>query len=438
MSTSNTNHVESNVHAPRPENLKRVFVLVVDAWGVGALPDAPDYQDSLAFNTMGSIDKHAKSLSLPNFERLGLGNILPLNRVKPQENPLASFGKMSERSRGKDTTTGHWEMAGIYLDIPFPTYPNGFPKDLVDQFITESGCGNILANKPASGTAILDELGEEHLRTGYPIVYTSADSVFQIAAHIEKVPLATLYHWCEVARRLLDGEHRVSRVIARPFTGTPGKFSRVGGDRRDYAVPPPGITTLARLKEQGAVVVAIGKIEDIFCQVGVTHSLHTHGNTHGLSVVEDLIQGKVPLNQLSLEGKPLCDYLHADKQFIFVNLVDTDMNFGHRRDIDGYAQALEEVDAALGRYLEMLTEDDLLMISADHGCDPAAPGSDHTREYVPILMYQKGRPGVNLMIRESFADLGQTVLDFLKMPNDGLPGVSLLQVKPPFQQPVGV
>lgn len=413
---------------------KRVFVIVIDAWGVGALPDAEEYQDSLLFNTMGSIDRQASALSLPNLERMGLGNLLPLQRIRPMEAPIASYGKMKEFSRGKDTTTGHWEMAGIYLREPFPTYPQGFPPDVVQRFIEETGCGQILGNVPASGTEILDRLGPDHLETGYPIVYTSADSVFQIAANVDKVPLETLYRWCETARTLLDGEHRVSRVIARPFTGTPGNFERIGADRRDYAVPPPGETTLVRVKDSGGVVVGIGKIEDIFCHQGVTHSLHTAGNTHGLKVIEDLIAARVPLNQLSVEGKPLCDYPHADRQFIFINLVDTDMKYGHRRDIDGYAKALEEVDEALGRFLTQLGENDLLMITADHGCDPAAPGSDHTREYVPIFLYQKDRPGQNLGIRESFADLGQTVLDWLDFSGKDLPGRSLLEAKSQLQE----
>lgn len=409
---------------------KRVFVVVVDAWGVGALPDAPDYQDSLTVNTMGSIDAKADTLSLPNLERLGLGNLMPLSRVRSVEKPLGSYGKMKEYSRGKDTTTGHWEMAGIYLDIPFPTYPEGFPPSVIDRFIAETGCGQILGNIPASGTEILKELGPRHMETRYPIVYTSADSVFQIAAHVDTVPLETLYQWCETARAILQDEHRVSRVIARPFTGQPGNFERIGADRRDYAVPPPGATTLVRVQESGGIVVGIGKIEDIFCHVGVTHSLHTTGNTHGLKVIEDLITGQVPLNQLSVEGKPLCDYPHPDRQFIFINLVDTDMKYGHRRDINGYANALEEFDASLGRYLDLLGEDDLLMITADHGCDPAAPGSDHTREYVPIFLYNKAMAGKNLGIRESFADIGQTTLSWLDFSGDGLPGKSLLEPQP--------
>lgn len=409
---------------------KRVFVVVVDAWGVGALPDAPAYDDSMDVNTMGSIDRHADSLALPNLARLGLGNLMDLQRVAATQKPLGSYGKMNEFSKGKDTTTGHWEMAGIYLEEPFPTYPNGFPPHIVDRFIAETGCGGILGNIPASGTTIIENLGETHLETGQPIVYTSADSVFQIAAHVDKVPLETLYRWCEVAREILTGKDEVSRVIARPFKGAPGQFERIGADRRDYAVPPPGETALVRVQQSGGIVVGIGKIEDIFCHIGVTHALHTAGNTHGLKVIEDLIVGKVPLNQLSTEGKPLCDYPHPDRQFIFVNLVDTDMKYGHRRDINGYARALEEFDAALGRYLELLGEEDLLMISADHGCDPAAPGSDHTREYVPILLYAKNRPGQNLGIRESFADIGQTTLDWLGFSGQGLPGKSMLEAAP--------
>ncbi|MBY0403501.1 MAG: phosphopentomutase [Cyanobacteria bacterium] len=410
-----------------PPQLKRAFIIVVDAWGVGALPDAEDYQDSPTCNTMGAIDRLADTLSLPNLQRLGLGNLLPLSRVQPVTNPLGSYGKMKEFSKGKDTTTGHWEMAGIYLNDPFPTYPKGFPPSVVDEFIAKTGCGQVLGNIPASGTEILKTLGPQHLETGYPIVYTSADSVFQIAAHVEKIPLATLYHWCEVAREILQGEHQVSRVIARPFTGTSPNFERIGGDRRDYAVPPPGLTTLNRVKNSGGVVFGVGKIEDIFCHQGLTHSIHTSGNTHGLQVIQDIIAGKIPLNQLSVEGKPLCDYPNADKQFVFINLVDTDMKYGHRRDINGYARALEEFDAALGGYLDLLRDDDLLMITADHGCDPSAPGSDHTREYVPILMYQKGKPGINLGIRSSFADIGQTVLEWLDFPAEDLPGTSLLQ-----------
>jgi phosphopentomutase len=410
---------------------KRVFVVVVDAWGVGAMPDAPEYGDSLNCNTMGNIDQHADSLRLPTFEKLGLGNILDLKRVQAQEKPLGSYGKMSEFSRGKDTTTGHWEMAGIYLETPFPTYPDGFPPEIVERFKQETGIQNILGNKPASGTKILEELGMQHLESGDPIVYTSADSVFQIAAHVgpeSKVDLAILYQWCEKAREILDGPHKVSRVIARPFIGnSPDTFKRVGKDRRDYAVLPPEATVLNRIREAGAVVLGLGKIEDIFCFSGLTHSIHTGSNPEGLEVLDKLVRREQNLDDLSLEKKALSDYPQADKQFVFVNLVETDSNYGHRRDVNGYARALEEVDAGLGRILEALGPDDLLMISADHGCDPTAPGSDHTREYVPILLYSPQLPGVNLGIRESFADIGKTTLAWLGLENPAQRGRNMLE-----------
>ena len=410
---------------------KRVFVVVVDAWGVGALPDANDYGDSPSCNTMGNIDRVADKLSLPNLERLGLGNILPLTRVKPQDKPLGSYGKMSEHSQGKDTTTGHWEMSGIYLDVPFPVYPNGFPPEILDRFVKETGIQGFLGNKPASGTEILKELGQQHLETGYPIVYTSADSVFQIAAHIgseSKVDLKTLYFWCEKAREILDGPHKVSRVIARPFEGTsPETFKRVGKDRRDYAVDPPEITALNRVKEAGGIVLGVGKIEDIFCFSGLTHSIHTGSNADGIVVLEKLVAGTQNLDELCLEQKQLKDYPNADKQFVFVNLVETDSMYGHRRDVNGYAQALEQFDQSLGRFIELMGEDDLLMISGDHGCDPTAPGSDHTREYVPILMYNKSLEGKPLGVRESFADIGKTTLAWLDVEDPAQRGRNMLE-----------
>lgn len=412
---------------------KRVFIVVVDAWGVGALPDAPDYGDALDANTMGNIDRHADRLSLPNLERLGLGNILPLSRVRPQDSPLGSYGKMSEFSRGKDTTTGHWEMVGIYLETPFPTYPDGFPSEIVARFKAETGVTDILGNKPASGTEILKELGMQHLETGYPIVYTSADSVFQIAAHVgsqSKVDLPTLYFWCEKAREILDGPHKVSRVIARPFDGeSPDTFKRIGKDRRDYAVLPPETTMLNRIKDAGGVALGVGKIEDIFCFSGLTHSIHTGSNAEGIEVTVNLAAGSQDMDVLSLDKKPLSTYPQADKQLIFVNLVETDSNYGHRRDVNGYARALEQVDEGIGRLLEALGEDDLLMISADHGCDPTAPGSDHTREYVPILMYSPKLPGKNLGIRESFADIGKTTLGWLGIEDPAQRGRDMLEAR---------
>jgi phosphopentomutase len=353
--------------------------------------------------------------------------------VKAQDKPLGSYGKMAEYSRGKDTTTGHWEMAGIYLDIPFPTYPDGFPPEIVDRFKQETGVKNILGNKPASGTKILEELGMEHLETGDPIVYTSADSVFQIAAHIgpeSKIDLATLYQWCEKAREILDGPHKVSRVIARPFIGnSPDTFKRVGKDRRDYAVLPPEATVLNRIREAGALVVGIGKIEDIFCFSGLTHTIHTGSNPEGIEVLSKIVRNEQNLDALSLDKKVLSDYSKADKQFIFVNLVETDSNYGHRRDVNGYARSLEQFDAGLGEILNQLGEDDLLMISADHGCDPTAPGSDHTREYVPIMMYSPSLPARNLGIRESFADIGKTTLAWLGLEDPAQRGRNMLETK---------
>lgn len=417
-----------------PNRPQRVFVIVIDAFGVGAMPDAEQFADSLSVNTLGGIDRETSRLSLPNLERLGLGHLLPLKHVKAVEKPIGSFGKMAERSIGKDTTTGHWEMAGVYLDTPFPTYPEGFPPEIIQAFIEKTQCGGVLGNKPASGTAIIEELGQQHLETGWPIVYTSADSVFQIAAHVGRVPLETLYFWCEAAREILQGEHQVSRVIARPFEGEVDNFKRIGASRKDYAVEPPGLTALNRVREEGGIVLAVGKIEDIFCACGVTHSIHTQGNAHGLQVVEDVITHRQDIADWDVQDKPLSDYRHPDKQFIFVNLVETDMNYGHRRDVEGYARALEAIDVALGRYLKELGEDDLLMITADHGCDPTAPGSDHTREYVPILVYNKNLPGQNLGIRTSFADVGQTVLSWLGFSGHGLPGEVMMD----FRQPVSV
>ncbi len=417
----------------------RVFVVVIDAWGCGALPDAPEYGDSLSFNTMGNIDRAADSLHLPNLEKLGLGNILPLTRVKPQAQPLASFGKMSEFSRGKDTTTGHWEMAGIYLDTPFPTYPEGFPPELVERFKQLTGVPEVLGNKPASGTEILKELGMRHLETGYPIVYTSADSVWQIAAHTgpeSKVDLKTLYFWCEKAREILDGPHKVSRVIARPFEGnSPETFKRIGKDRRDYAVMPPEATALNRIQQAGGIVVGVGKIEDIFCFSGLTHSIHTGSNPEGIEMTVQLASGEQALDSLSLENKSLSAYPNRDKQLIFVNLVETDSNYGHRRDVNGYARALEQFDAGLGELLKHLGDNDLLMISADHGCDPTAPGSDHTREYVPILMYAKNLKARDLGIRESFADIGKTTLAWLGIEDSAQRGRNMLEET---RQPVSV
>jgi phosphopentomutase len=351
--------------------------------------------------------------ALPTMASLGLGHLTPLTQIGADPNPIGQYGKLAEQSKGKDTTTGHWEMMGIVLDEPFPTYLQGFPPSLIQAFIEATGCQAVLGNCPASGTTILDQLGPQHQQTGHPIVYTSADSVFQIAAHTDHVPLPVLYQWCQAARQLLVGQHEVSRVIARPFTGTPGHYKRLGGDRRDYAVPPKGVTMLDTLKAFGCITLGVGKIEDIFCSQGLTHAIHTDGNTHGLQVLSDLVQRRVPLDQLTLQGKPLCDYAQPNKQLHFINLVDTDMNFGHRRDPEGYATALMEIDTALASLLPALQPTDLLLLTADHGCDPTAPGSDHTREYVPLLAYSPSLPPKNLGIGDSFSVVGTMATDWL-------------------------
>jgi len=405
---------------------RRVFVVVIDALGVGALPDAPDYQDSLSVNTLGNIDKAMDQLHLPNLETLGAGMIQPLKHVAAVSQPKGRYGRMAEHSAGKDTTTGHWEMMGLYLETPFPVFPEGFPPEVIDAFVAETECGGVLGNIPASGTTILEQLGEAHLQTGYPIVYTSADSVFQIAAHVDKVPLATLYHWCNVARRQLQGPFQVSRVIARPFEGPVGAFKRVGKDRRDYAIPPVSGSCLDVVQQAGGVTLGVGKIEDIFCQVGITHAIHTHGNTHGLSVTQSILDRTLALEPLAITQTPITQ---PDKQLVFVNLVDTDMNFGHRRDVAGYAHALEEIDVALGQMMASMGPNDLLMITGDHGCDPTAPGSDHTREYVPIWLYSPSVSGGPLGTRTSFADVGKTALDWLGLSAPAVPGVSMLQTE---------
>lgn len=409
---------------------KRVIVIVIDSLGVGAMPDCAEYNDAPTVNTMGNIDQNVDQLSLPNLASLGLGNILPLSHVQPDANARGSWGKMAEVSRGKDTTTGHWEMMGVVLENPLPTYPEGFPEHLVRQFVEESGCQGVLGNVPASGTAIIEEHGAKHLETGWPILYTSADSVFQLACHVEKVPLETLYRWCEIARRILKDEHEVSRVIARPFMGEPGRFERLGGDRKDFAISPPPGTCLDLVKQAGGVVLGIGKIEDIFCQAGITHAIHTKGNTHGLEITGQAISGDLDLGSLSIEGKGLEAY-DTTRQFVFVNLVDTDMKYGHRRNVTGYARALEEIDAVLGRYLDTMGSGDLLMITGDHGCDPTAPGSDHTREYIPILLYSPALPGGrDLGERSGFFDIGRTVLDWLDLPQMQLLGESMVAREP--------
>jgi phosphopentomutase len=366
----------------------RIVWVVLDSVGIGALPDAEQYGDA-GRNTLGHIAQ-SRPLRIPNLVRLGLANIGPLEHLSPAPNPAAFFGKGATRSPGKDTTTGHWEMAGIWLERAFPVYPHGFPPEIMQPFERAIG-RQTLGNKPASGTEIIKELGAEHMRTGYPIVYTSGDSVFQIAAHEEIVPVAELYRYCEIARKILDGPHRVGRVIARPFTGAPGSFRRTEL-RHDYAVEPPRPMLLDVLGECGVPVFGIGKIHDIYNGRGVENYVTTKSNADGMEKL-----------RLALEQR--------QSGLIFANLVDFDMLYGHRKDVEGFARSLEEFDTELGPLVSGLRQTDLLLITADHGCDPdpAWPTTDHSREYVPILSYSRKGRGGNLGVRATLADMGQTV-----------------------------
>jgi phosphopentomutase len=366
----------------------RICLIVLDSVGMGEMPDAADWGDAGA-DTLGHICA-SREVKLPNFGQLGLGNVRTLQGVPPSAAPRGSYGRCALRSNGKDTTTGHWEMAGIILERAFPTYPEGFPTDLIERFVRETGVPGILGNVPASGTEIIKELGAEHVRTGKPIVYTSADSVFQIAAHEQVVPIERLYEICETARRLLRGEHEVGRVIARPFLGDPGAFYRTE-NRHDYAVPPPRENLLPTLSDEGLDVVCIGKIASIYDSQGATADLKAKNNQQAIdqtiSALDDDTRG-----------------------LVFANLVDFDMLYGHRRDVEGYARALEHFDARLPEIMNALRSDDLMIITADHGNDPTYRGTDHTREYVPLLVYgPRARPGVNLGDRDSLADIGQTI-----------------------------
>lgn len=371
-------------------SFNRVLLIVLDGAGIGAMPDAPEWGDA-GSDTLGHI-LESRALNLPNMQRYGLGNVRPLQNVAALEKPEGSYGKCTLRSNGKDTTTGHWEMAGIILDQAFPTYPDGFPQAILDRFISETGVPGVLGNYAASGTEIIKELGAEHVATGKPIVYTSADSVFQIAAHEEVIPLEQLYEICEIARRILDGEHKVGRVIARPFLGKPGEFYRTE-NRHDYAVPPPRQNLLPALKDEDLDVVCIGKIASIYDSVGVTEDLTAKNNQQSIDQTIHALQQNT-------------------RGLIFSNLVDFDMLYGHRRDTEGYARALEHFDASLPQIEAAMRDGDLMVITADHGNDPTFPGTDHTREYAPLLVYGKtARPGVNLGTRGSLSDIGQTVAE---------------------------
>jgi phosphopentomutase len=371
--------------------LGRFVIIVIDSCGAGALPDAPAYGDAGA-NTLGNTATRVGGLKLPTLQTWGLGNLTGIAGCPPAPAPRASFGTMAEQSQGKDTTTGHWEMVGVVLEKGFTTFPHGFPPELMQEWLQLSGAPGFLGNKTASGTVIIEELGREHLATGWPIVYTSADSVFQIAAHEQRVPLATLYAWCEAARTV-GKKYGIARVIARPFVGELGKFVRTY-NRRDFSQPPPPGTVLDVLAGAGVQIVGVGKIPDIYDGRGMARSVHTEGNADGLRKTEELLGDLGP-------------------SLLFVNLVDTDMLYGHRRDPEGYARALEEIDAALPAIASALRSDDLLVLTADHGNDPTFPGSDHTREQVPLLAYSPRRVrGNSLGVRGSFADLGATVAEY--------------------------
>ena len=368
----------------------RITLIVLDGAGIGAMPDAPEWGDA-GSDTFGHICE-SREVRLPNLQSLGLGNIRPLAGIEAIENPRGDYGKCALRSNGKDTTTGHWEMAGIILERAFPTYPNGFPQSIIDQFIARTHVPGILGNIPASGTEIIKDLGEEHVKSGKPIVYTSADSVFQIAAHEEVIPLDRLYEICEAARDILRGEHEVGRVIARPFLGRPGAFYRTE-NRHDYAVPPPRENLLPLLQEHGLDVVCIGKIASIYDSTGVTQDLTAKNNEQSIDQTIRALRDNT-------------------RGLIFSNLVDFDMLYGHRRDTEGYARALEHFDSRWPEIEAAMNDGDLVIITADHGNDPTYPGTDHTREYAPLIVFGKTAQGnVNLGTRSSLSDIGKTIAE---------------------------
>jgi phosphopentomutase len=371
---------------------RKAVIIVLDGVGIGALPDAEQYGDQ-GSNTLANLAAATGGFHLPNLERMGLGNIAPIEGLRPQAAPQANYGKMAEASPGKDSTSGHWEMAGLILEKPFPTYPHGFPRDVMEAFEKAIGRGT-LGNFAASGTEIIKQLGDEHVRTGKPIVYTSADSVFQVAAHQEVIPLEDLYHMCRLARGILTGDHAVGRVIARPFLGTSGNYYRTP-HRKDFSVCPPRGTILDLLVARGLATVSIGKVDYLFAKRGFTQGIHTASNAEAIEAI------------VTQAGRPFGG-------LVFSNLVDFDMLWGHRNDVEGFRRGLEEFDRELVRIIEALGPDDLVAITADHGNDPTTASTDHSREYVPLLVYGKSlKQGVNLGVRKTFADLGATIGDML-------------------------
>ena len=408
--------------AKESEN-RRAIVIVIDGLGVGASPDAEEFGDSMDCNTIANVARQA-SLKLPTLSKLGLGNLTEIHAMEPQKESQGIVGKLEESSRGgKDTQTGHWEMMGVINDQSFPMYPQGFPEEIVERFIKEAKVPGILCNLPASGTQVLEELGEEHQKTGKPIVYTSGDSVLQIACHADTISLERQYELCEIARKIMDGPHRVGRIIARPFTGSPGNYERLSGDRRDYAVPPPEQTLLDKLVNTGYGVFGIGKIEDIFVGHGISHAVHTGSNKEGLEITLAAVQNKYPMESTRIsQGKGCSD----EPRLIFTNLVDTDSLYGHRRNVKGYAEALNEIDEWLTKIVAALSKDDLLIITSDHGNDPTARGTDHTREYVPVIAYSPSMEGKDLGVRKGFCDVAASVADWLSVSWNG-PGKSFVE-----------
>lgn len=385
--------------------MKRVVLIVLDSLGVGALPDAAEYGD-VGSNTLLHTYKACNGISMDELLNLGMGNIEGLEEMPKVSKALGAYGRIAEKSKGKDTVTGHWEIAGVILDTPLNTYPEGFSEEIISEFMQKSGAKGVLGNCVASGTEIIERLGDEHVKTGFPIVYTSADSVFQIAAHEEIIPLDKLYEMCEVARKMLVDDKAVGRVIARPFIGKDGKYKRTS-NRRDYALDPFNKTLLEYLSESSKEVVAVGKIEDIYNRKGVTEALHTKNNMQGVDVT--------------------IDYMKKVKEgLIFTNLVDFDMLFGHRNDAIGYGKAIEDFNNRLNEIYSNMKDEDILILTADHGCDPTTDSTDHSREYIPILVKGKNvKEDINLGTLESFTDIGKTILDYFNIRNE-IDGTSFL------------
>lgn len=393
--------------------MKRAIILVIDSMGCGAMTDCAEYKDIPECNTLCNVAKANGGLNLPTMQKMGIGNLGNVLGVAPENETNAQYGIMREVSKGKDTTTGHWEIAGLVLDEPFRVYPDGFPSDVIDKFIEKTGCGGVLGNYPASGTKIIEDLNEEHHKTKFPIIYTSADSVFQIAVDVDVIPLDELYRMCKIAREILVGEHNVSRVIARPYHIVDGKPTRISKDRRDYSVEPPKPTVLNEILKKGGRVVGIGKIEDIYVKSGISHAIHTGSNKEGLELTLKALNGSVELDKIKIANSQE----PPKSELIFTNLVDTDMLFGHRNDWKGYGKAIEEIDAFLPKIMEAMTQEDILFITADHGCDPTVPGTDHTREQVPLLVYSKAldfKTG-DLGILPTFAYISDEVRKWLEL-----------------------